>query len=111
MAGIMDAGECRAAALAETQRFLAECLAGEAVAEQGFVQAEAAMWERRDRATALSDDDEAVEDFAEWLPQGRRQIAAAEALLDRAQADTSRARAMLAHLDQPASGTALPASA
>jgi hypothetical protein len=73
-------------AVAEARRALAECLAAESEAERALAVAEAAIWNQRDAASAPSEDDEAVEAFASWLPQGRRAAAAAQAALDRAAA-------------------------
>lgn len=83
----------------EARRALAECLAREAEAEASLATAERAIWQARDAAVTESDDDEAVEMFAAWLPQGRKQVAAAQAMVDRAHAETIRARAVLAHAD------------
>ncbi len=81
----------------QARSWLSLCLRIEAEAEQALGAADAAIWKLRDAAADPSQDDEAVEAFAAWLPQGRRMLSAAQAAVDRAVSETVRARAIMAH--------------
>lgn len=95
-----DMTPLRQAGLDAAREELHVCLTEEVRAEAVVQKAERAFWHRQDEAMALSDDDDAVETYAAWLPQGRRDMLAAQARLDRANTETVRARAVLAHARQ-----------
>ena len=83
----------------EAREALNACLTAEYQAERALAAAEAAIWRAREAALSDSEDDTAVEEFASWLPRGKRDLATAQTALDRAHAETLRARAALAHAD------------
>ena len=74
---------------------LARALAGEAEADGAVKQAERSIAGELDAASALDGGDGVVEAFAAWLPGARQRAAQARQACERAQADVSRARAML----------------
>lgn len=79
----------------ESQRKLVEVLAFEDKAEQASHRLELAIAQETEAATDIHGTDAMVEAFAAWLPEARRQLAAArQVLLDR-QAETMRRRAEL----------------
>lgn len=90
----------RLVAWEDLRQELATCLDTETQAEQELYAAEQEIWQERDKAAAESEDDDAVEKFAAWLPTGRRRVAAAQIALDRANAETVRLRAALCYVAQ-----------
>ena len=74
---------------------LARALAGEAEADDVVKQAERSIAGELEAASALDGGDGVVEAFAAWLPGARQRSAQAREACERAQADVSRARAML----------------
>ena len=79
----------------ETQRKLVEALGFEDKAEQASHRLELAIAQETEAASDVHGTDAMVEAFATWLPEVRRQLAAArQVLLDR-QAETVRRRAEL----------------
>lgn len=86
----------RRAALDETQRYLAECVAAEERERTVLLGAEEEVERQRRIAEQMTADDTVVEAFAAWLARHRPVIAKARAEHERAMAETARARAALA---------------
>jgi len=76
-------------------RDLAVCLAAEAAAEEAVSRIDASIAAEEAEATRLDADDVAVEMFGRWLRRARQERAGAAAARDRAEAETTRARAVL----------------
>lgn len=74
---------------------LADALRRQGDAERELARAERAMHEATVRATDPDGDDDAVEAFATWLPEGRRRVEGAHAALDRCAAQAVQARIVL----------------
>ena len=73
----------------------ARALAAEAAADAIVKQADRSIATELAAASDLDGDDSVVEAFAAWLPGARQRAAHARQACERAQADVSRARAML----------------
>jgi flagellar export protein FliJ len=80
----------------EARRFLAECLRNEERASQVLAAIEAAVERETEAATSLATGDAEVEAFGAWLRRIRPQQMAAHVAEDHAEAETARARAVLA---------------
>ncbi len=85
----------RLSARDEARRAYAARLAEEDAARRVVEEAEARMTREREIATDPARDDGAVEAYIAWLPTGRRQIQAAQAVYERAAANVTVARAAL----------------
>jgi flagellar export protein FliJ len=86
----------RQAALDETRRHLAECLAAEEHAAGALSGAESEVDRQRAAAEMLSGDDAVVEAFATWLRGHRPVLEQVRAEYQRTVAETAMARAALA---------------
>lgn len=86
----------RRLALDDAGREFADCLRRETEAEQATAAVEAAIVRETEAATSLSAGDAVVEAFGAWLRRAHRDLHAAQAAQERAEAETSRVRAILA---------------
>ncbi len=85
----------RRASLEEAMRELGTRLAGEAEATAAVARIEAAITAEQNAASRLDAGDAAVEDFGRWLRRIGQERVGAAAARDRAEAETTRVRAVL----------------
>jgi flagellar export protein FliJ len=86
----------RRLAMEDAGRDLAECLRGEAAAQQAVAAVEAAIHRETEAASSLTGDDAVVEAFGVWLKRARKDLHAAQARREHFESETARARAALA---------------
>ena len=85
----------RQAATSGAKTALAQTIAVETAANAAVVEADRRITAEADIALSLGADDGAVEAYARWLPQGRRNTREARAVLARASQDVALARTAL----------------
>jgi flagellar export protein FliJ len=86
----------RRLAMDEASRDFAECLRGEAQAEQAVMAVEAAIERETEIASSLEASDAVVEAFGAWLKRARKDLRGAQAVREQSESETARARAALA---------------